>query len=256
MKRYGHLWPEIVSFENLWEAFRKAARGKRRRPDVAQFFLKAEPSMDHEILKRLLRRRIKCPDTLWLVDLIIDSSNLQELVRDYFPGDDLFTPLERRKGLPIGNQTSQFFANVYLDPLDHFVRENLGKPYLRYVDDFLIFGKTKRELWETAEKVALFLEKYRLKLKPGGVVLYRTEDGFPLLGYRVFPWVVLVGRASVLRFRRRAREKRRAWREGKINLKEIESFVFGFLGHLKQARTERFREKLLNEIYFQRGRSP
>jgi retron-type reverse transcriptase len=54
---------------------------------------------------------LKCRETLWLIDTIIDHSNPQEPIIDYFPGDDLLTPLERRKGLPIGNLTSQFFAN-------------------------------------------------------------------------------------------------------------------------------------------------
>ena len=70
---------------------------------------------------------------------IVYGSNPQEPVHRYFPGDDLFTPFERMRGLPIGNLTSQFFANVYLDPLDHFVKEILrAKGYERYVDDFSV----------------------------------------------------------------------------------------------------------------------
>ena len=70
----------------------------------------------------------------------------QDPVLMWFPGDDLFTPTERRRGLPLGNQTSQFFANVYLDPLDHFVTDRLGLSYVRYVDDFLVFADDKRRL--------------------------------------------------------------------------------------------------------------
>ncbi|MGH7495211.1 MAG: reverse transcriptase domain-containing protein [bacterium] len=79
--------------------------------DVRKYF----PSLDHEILKAEIRRTIACPDTLWLINRIIDGSNVQEPFFEYFSGDDLFTPFERRKGLPIGNLTSQFFANVYLN---------------------------------------------------------------------------------------------------------------------------------------------
>ena len=79
---------------------------------------------------------------------IIDHSNPQDPVLMWFPGDDLFTPIERRRGLPLGNQTSQFFANVYLDPLDHFVTDRLGLSYVRYVDDFLVFADDKRRLHE------------------------------------------------------------------------------------------------------------
>jgi retron-type reverse transcriptase len=100
--------------------------------DIRKFF----PSLDHEILKGLVARKIKDPDVLWLVGQIIDHSNPQEEVLSYFPGDDQFTPGVRRRGIPIGNQTSQFFANVYLDPFDHFVKDRLGiRGYVRYVDD-------------------------------------------------------------------------------------------------------------------------
>ena len=69
----------------------------------------------------------------------MDRSNAQEPVNLYFRGDDLFAPFARRRGLPIGNLTSQFFANLYLDAFDHFVTEVLRAPYVRYVDDFALF---------------------------------------------------------------------------------------------------------------------
>ncbi len=86
--------------------------------DIRKFF----PTVDHEILKTCIRRAVKDPEVLRLCDLIIDRSNDQEQVIQYFPGDDLFTPVTCRKGIPIGNLTSQFFANVYLDALDHFIK--------------------------------------------------------------------------------------------------------------------------------------
>ena len=87
------------------------------RCDIFRYF----PAIDHAVLKKDLRRRIRCESTLWLLDAIIDGSNRQDAVNLHYPGDDLLTPLTRRRGLPIGNLTSQFFANVYLDSLDHFV---------------------------------------------------------------------------------------------------------------------------------------
>lgn len=116
--------------------YRNRARYRDRyhhvlRCDIFRYF----PAIDHEILKADLRRRIACSRTLWLLDTVIDGSNPQEPVHLHYPGDDLLTPLTRRRGLPIGNLTSQFFANVYLDGLDHFAKEVLHAPYLRYVDD-------------------------------------------------------------------------------------------------------------------------
>ena len=105
------------------------------RCDIYRYF----PSIDHEILKAEFRRRIACEKTLALMDRIVDCSNTQEPVQLHFPGDTLFTPFERRRGLPIGNLTSQFFANLYLDRFDHFATEVLRAPYVRYVDDFALF---------------------------------------------------------------------------------------------------------------------
>ena len=111
--------------------------------DVQKYF----PSIDHKILKGMVRRKVKDAGVLWLAERIIDHSNPQEAVQEWYPGDDLFAAAERRVGLPLGNQTSQFFANVYLNPLDHFVKETLGvRGYLRYMDDFVLFGDDAGEL--------------------------------------------------------------------------------------------------------------
>ncbi len=102
--------------------------------DVRQHF----PSIDHAILRATLARVIRDDDALWLCDQIMASGAgvlADEYDMVYFPGDDLFAAL-RRRGLPIGNLTSQFWSNCYLDPFDHFVKRELRcKAYLRYVDD-------------------------------------------------------------------------------------------------------------------------
>ena len=160
--------------------------------DVRKFF----PSIDHEILKGLIARKIKDPHVLELVTLIIDHSNPQQPVLMWFPGDDLFTPTERRRGLPLGNQTSQFFANVYLDPLDHFVTDRLGLSYVRYVDDFLVFADDKRRLRSVRDQVSGFLEQFRLRIHPDKSVVFPTRDGIRFLGYRVFPTHRLLARRT------------------------------------------------------------
>ena len=121
---------------------------------------------------------MKCRPTLELAAGIIDGSNEQEEVVSFFPGDDLFTPLERRRGLPIGNQTSQFFANVYLNVLDHFVMRELRPAlYLRYVDDFVLLGNDKPELTSQRRQVELLLGQLRLNLNGGKSRVYRCGDG-------------------------------------------------------------------------------
>lgn len=120
---------------------------------------------------------------LWLVGQIIDHSNPQEEILTCFPGDDLFTASERRRGIPIGNQTSQFFANVYLDSLDHFVKDRLAiKGYVRYVDDFLVFSDDKSYLSDVREQIRNFLISLRLRLHPAKSVIFPVESGIRFLG--------------------------------------------------------------------------
>jgi hypothetical protein len=111
--------------------------------DVRRYF----PSIDHELLKAKLRRRIKDQPVLNLLDRIIDGSPPGEAEPSYFHGDNLFTPGERRVSIPIGNLTSQFFANLYLDDLDHYIKQVLNvRAYLRYVDDMAVLDHDKARL--------------------------------------------------------------------------------------------------------------
>jgi RNA-directed DNA polymerase len=87
------------------------------------------------MLQQLLRQHIMDHKVLQLLDCIIEGSPKQPLELKYFPGDDLFTPLNRPRGIPIGNLTSQIFANLYLDSFDHQLQQETASAYLRYVDD-------------------------------------------------------------------------------------------------------------------------
>ena len=217
--------------------------------DVRKYF----PSIDHAILKGLVARKIKDPDVLWLVDRIIDHSNPQDPVLMWFPGDDLFTPTERRRGLPLGNQTSQFFANVYLDPLDHFVTDHLGLSYVRYVDDFLVFADDKRRLHEVKGEIEHFLETLRLQIHQDKSVVFPCEQGIRFLGYRVFPTHRLIAKENVHRFRRRMRWMQRAFASGRIGFDAIRPRIMSWLGHARHANTYRLRSDLFRRMTFQRA---
>jgi len=129
--------------------------------DIRKYF----PSIDHEILKGLFRGLIKDRRVLALMDLIVNGSNAQETVAEYFPGDDLFSSCRRRRGLPIGNLTSQWFANWYLTPLDHVVTSHLRiGGYVRYCDDFVLFHNDRALLKETIHDVRGCLNSLRLRL--------------------------------------------------------------------------------------------
>jgi retron-type reverse transcriptase len=147
--------------------------------DIQKYF----PSIDHTILKGLIRRKIKCPDTLWLIDTIINGSNEQIPSVSHFPGDDILSPLDRRRGLPIGNLTSQFFANLYLNSFDHFVKENLkAKKYVRYVDDFAVFSDNRQFLVEARQAIEAYLATLRLNIHPIKSQIFETHHGSKFYG--------------------------------------------------------------------------
>ncbi len=177
-------------------------------------------------LKELLRRKIKCPDTLWLLDKIIENSNPQEPVIEYFPGDYLLAPLNRRRGLPIGNLTSQFFANVYLNSFDHFVKEQLKvAKYIRYAEDFALFSDSWEFLAGALTAVESYLATLRLKIHPIKSQLFKTRHGANFLGFRIFPERIRVRQGNLRRARRRLRRLREDWIAGKIGLSEISRSV-------------------------------
>jgi len=225
-----------------YEHFRSRSRFVLR-ADIFRYF----PAIDHEILKQDLRRRIKCADTLWLLDSIIDGSNAQEPVHKYYPGDDLLTPLSRRRGLPIGNLTSQFFANVFLDRFDHFTLEVL-KPrgYVRYVDDCALFANEPAELVEYRNRMVDFLAKRRLSLHPKKTHIISTRRPTVFLGYELWPsGLRRLPVDNVSRFRHRMRSMNDRMRIGTISNANVRCRIDSWVAHAKQAHTVGLRSKLL-----------
>jgi retron-type reverse transcriptase len=213
--------------------------------DLRQYF----PSIDHEILKREIRRVIADPETLWLIDKIIDGSNPQVETNWYFPGDDLFTPFERRRGLPIGNLTSQFFANVYLNAFDHFVKERLRcRFYLRYVDDSAFLHDSPLYLQALLPPLQGFLGRFRIKLHLDKCQIRPVQCGQRFLGQMVFPRHRLLAPANVRRFARRMRRFQKKYARRKITLPEIRQSLMSWLGHARQANTWSLRRALMPRL--------
>ncbi len=209
--------------------------------DIQKYF----PTIDHEILKQKLRHWIKCSDTLWLIDKIIDNSNEQWQVLEYFPGDSLMTPVERRRGLPIGNLTSQFFANVYLNGLDHFIQENLKiRKYLRYVDDFALFSDDQGFL--KAARVALeeYLAGLRLRIHPIKSQIFRPRHGVNFLGFRILSTQIKVSRRGLSFGRRRLKKMHRKYAEGKLSLEHLSQSIESWSGHLRHGDTWHLQQQL------------
>jgi len=217
--------------------------------DVVQYF----PSVDHAILRRQLARHIACRGTLWLMDEILASgegvlSEHYDMV--YFSGDDLLA-VERPRGLPIGNLTSQNWANVHLNDLDQFVKHELRcRAYLRYCDDFLLFADDKATLWQWRAAVIEQLARLRLTLHEQRAQVYAVEAGIPWLGFRVFPDHRRLSRGNVKSFARRFRRQRDAYRRGELSLDKLRESLQAWIAHASHANTYRLRQSLFKRVVF------
>lgn len=218
--------------------FRYALRG-----DVVQHF----PSLDHEVLCGKLARVVNDDAVLWLIDAILasgDSVGANPNSPTYFPGDDLFAAC-RPRGLPIGNLTSQFWSNVYLNDFDWFVQRELGcGAYLRYVDDFVLFGNDKRRLWRCKEAVIERLARERLTIHEAQMQVLPTVGGIPWLGFVVYPTHRLLKRRNAVNFTRRLQRNLAAFESGRITFAELDASVQGWVNHVRYADTWGLREHL------------
>jgi hypothetical protein len=211
--------------------------------DVRQFF----PAIDHAILDSILRRTLPDDSLGWLIARILASGQgvLAEAYQMvYFPGDDLFAA-SRPRGLPIGNLTSQWWANCYLTPFDHFVQRELGcggrsPGYLRYVDDFLLFSDDKRQLlaWRTAlvERLAslrLTIHAERAQPRP-------VAEGVPFLGFLVFPERRRLKARKGYAYRRKLKGLIQTAAE-----EQVQASLRGWINHARYANTVGLRKAIL-----------
>jgi len=244
--------------------------------DIRQFF----PSIDHEILFNILDMSLRAhfakqsplitgdcfdpsvsirrfaatqpagsrSDIIWLVEKILQSGIgvlSEEYQMIYFPNDDLFA-INRPRGLPIGNLTSQFWANCYLNPFDHFVKRELScKGYVRYVDDFLLFSNDKDELLEWRKALIHRLMDFRLTLHENKAQPLPVTEGIPFLGFHIFPAHRRLKRRKGIAFQRKYQQMSREHAEGKISRAKITASVQGWVNHARYANTWGLRRSIL-----------
>ena len=223
--------------------------------DIRQFF----PSIDHAILREILARKIDDAQGLWLIDRIL-ASGIGVLSEEYalvrFPGDDSAPEraafaANRPRGLPIGNLTSQFWANCYLSPFDHFVQRELRcSAYLRYVDDFLLFDDDKQRLWNFKRAINARLAKLRLTIHGECAQVRPVADGIPFLGFVVFPETRRLKRRKGVSYARRLREMARAYEAGALTLEQVTASVRGWVNHVRYGNSVGLRRALLKMVSF------
>jgi len=223
--------------------------------DIVRFF----PSVDHDLLMDRLGHQIQDARLLTFIRRIVDSGVgvlADEVMYRPFPGDDLFSRL-RPTGLPLGNLTSQFFANVFLDPLDHYIRETLQVPgYVRYCDDLVLFGRSRTEMWEYRDAIAQYLCQARLRLHPNKTHVAPAKRGVNFLGLRVQPNQKRLLNSSLRRFTRRAARLQWELQNRQIGMPDIATSIRAWLAHADHANSKAVARMILRRITFSAGAEP
>ena len=204
--------------------------------DIKKFF----DSIDHNILLDLLKRRINDPKLIALLEEIVGSFNSGQ--------SNLFNP----RGVPIGNLTSQIFANIYMNEFDQFVKHELkARYYARYTDDFIILGHNESGLLEKLDRIKTFLHDHlALELHPEKIIIRRYNQGIDFLGYVVFPHHQLVRAKTKRRIVKKLKGKLKAFKAGKITELTLNQSLQSYLGVLSNANAHKLKEYLLSHFWF------
>lgn len=192
--------------------------------DIHQYFA----SVDHKVLLGLLARKVKDRAFLGLVERILTNGG------------------EHGKGLPVGNLTSQFFANVYLNPFDHYVKEVLKvKGYVRYMDDFVWLAYGKKRIKEVLKHVEHYLrQELLLVLKPTATLINRRLHGLPFLGARIFPSLMRIRRENLRRLLQRLHRKEWEFRQGKLSEDQFIASMNSYYAYWDSFDSYRLRQRL------------
>ncbi len=223
------------------------------RVDIRKFF----PSIDHAILRRLLDP-VTPMELRWLRDAFLDAAVECEPVAWHFRDDDLFSPLLRSHGLPIGSLTSQVWANVFLTPVDHLIASQLGLgTFVRYCDDILVFDDDPGRLRDALVAIEQRACALRLRLHPIKTRLHRTADPVAFLGFvlrRDGDGVqVRLRTENVRRFRERMKLTRVLFEAGALGPPEVVAQVRAWLAHARHGHTRALCERELARLAFIRG---
>ncbi len=220
--------------------------------DVVKYF----PSIDLEILHGLLAKKIGDKQVMSLIACILQSGagiSHTESPQVCFAGDDLLALL-RPRGLPIGNLTSQLWANIYLHELDQYVKQKLGcAAYLRYMDDFVLFTDDKKELHAWREAIRDFLARsLRLVLHPKKSVVAPTKVGLEFCGFRLYSTHRRLRRSSIRRFVQRFRHQRAAYQASQLTLADWQISLQSWLAHANHGDTWRLRSRIFADYPLKR----
>lgn len=225
--------------------------------DKAILFKMINSSIIKYYEKKVTKTRVTMNEILWLVYKIIFHDVTENvIIKDTYnslkkiPSHKTLFKISKSKGLPIGNLTSQFFANVYMNNFDNFCKRELKcKKYIRYVDDFVIFDDSKEALWQKKAKIEHYLcDKLKLSLREN-IILRKVDDGLDFLGYVIRPNYVLVRNRVVKNYKQKKAKYLDAYEaeKGKMRYEDIQKFLSvsaSFIGHIKHADHYRLKKSV------------
>lgn len=197
--------------------------------DIDKYF----DSIDQNILMNILKKKIKDDRLLSITERIVKNGGCGE------------------KGLPIGNLTSQFFANVYLNSFDTFVKEQLkARYYIRYMDDFVVFCKEKKQLKMLRQPMTEYLKDcLGLELKDSATFLNSSINGLTFLGKRVFAQNIRIAKPNLKRFLKRMKQKELAYSKGEITEETFLASMNSYWANLSFYNSHQLKLKLLANRY-------
>lgn len=198
--------------------------------DVRKFF----DSVDHSVLLGILKRPVEDADAFGLLTKIVESYSTTE-----------------DKGIPIGNLTSQMFANIYMGEFDHFVKHSLRvKRYARYTDDFVAMSTDKKYLENLLPPMRDFLkERLKLELHPQKVTIRKYRQGADFLGYVVLPHNIAIRTRTKKRMFRKMAERVAAYQSGTINKAAMDGALSSYLGVMSHADAHELTERFRNQFW-------
>src|SRR3989344_3258555 len=214
---------------------RKASKNNSRaafvfKADISRYF----DTVNHKLLLQAIKKRIKDKNILWLIKIILGN----------------YSVCNSAKGMPLGNLTSQFFANVFLNELDKFVKHKLkARFYIRYVDDFVILHEDKYVLNSYKPEIEKFLiNKLGLELHPKKSKVIDLRRGIDFLGFRNFYYYKLLRKANLRKIKRKLSLFKESFDNKLITYDEIYESMRGWVSYARQANTFRLRQNFSKQI--------
>lgn len=213
--------------------------------DISKYFYR----VDHNVLMGILRRRIGDEDLLWLLDVIVRCEHTKfgiPLGDHQFDADRI-----GGVGMPIGNLTSQMFANLYLNELDQYAKQTLHvKHYLRYMDDVVVLHQDKKYLWALKDQINDFVvDRLHLQLN-NKTMVRKASQGIEFVGFRVWPTHKKLRKKSALKMKRRLGYLQRAYARGDVELQEVNNSLQSYLGIMMHCDSHNLKTKLMQSLTF------